>query len=163
MLTNRAKAVLSSKWWRASADSPGQPTRGKRRGRRYAIARSGKCDAFKTDNGGRRQRRVPLPATARCEVVANRFRGSITRVVGSASIARKAQRVLVVRARKIAGPVIETERAGTVQGWYRDLEQQSDRGKHSTETAAGSVGDSEMLLSPQPYRHIERPNRRGGA
>jgi hypothetical protein len=51
-----------------------------------------------------------------------------------------------------------------VQGRYRDdLQQQSQRGKHRTETPAGPAGPSALLLSSQPYGHIEQaPPETGG-
>jgi hypothetical protein len=48
-----------------------------------------------------------------------------------------------------------------VQGRYRDLQQQSDRGKHPTETAGRPAGLSALLFSPRPYGHIEGALRPG--
>jgi len=63
--------------------------------------------------------------------------------------------MLVECCRKIAAVVGEAQRAGPVQGRYRDdLQQQSHRGKHRTETPAGPAGPSALLLSSQPYGHI---------
>jgi hypothetical protein len=50
---------------------------------------------------------------------------------------------------KITRVVFATEWAGPVQGWYRDdLQQESDRGKHSTETPAVTAGLSVLLTLP---------------
>jgi hypothetical protein len=88
-----------------------------------------------------------MPETAGGGFVVSRFRGMVARVVGHASIPGEAQRVLVECGGKIAGVVGETELAGRVQVRYCDLQQQSDRSKHSTETTAGPVGLSALLLS----------------
>jgi hypothetical protein len=61
--------------------------------------------------------------------------------------------VLIECRGKIGGGVGEAELGGRVQARYCDLQQQSDRGKHSTEPAAEPVSPF-ALLSPQPYRHI---------
>jgi hypothetical protein len=58
--------------------------------------------------------------------------------------------VLVECGGKIAGVVGETEVAERVQARYCDLQQQSDRGQHPTETIAGPARLSALLLSPQP-------------
>jgi hypothetical protein len=72
--------------------------------------------------------------------------------------------VLVESGGKIAGLVCETELAGRVQARYCDLQQYSDRGEHAAETAAetaaGPISPSALLLSPQPYGHIERARRK---
>src|SRR6516225_10237821 len=81
-----------------------------------------------------------MPETAGGEFVMDRFRGLVSRVVGSASIAREAKHVLIECGGQIVKLVDEAERTKRVQGRHRDLQQQSDCGKHPTETARGSAG-----------------------
>lgn len=66
----------------------------------------------------------------------NPLGGWVTWVVGGASISREAQRMLVECGGKIAGVVGETEWTKRMQGRYRDLQQQRNRGEHPTETAS---------------------------
>src|SRR6202045_3395289 len=157
------EAALSLRW-RASADGAGQSTRRGLRGRRENAARSGKRDQFKRRTENQRECGVAMPEAAEGGVVVNRFRSLVSRVVGGVSIPREAQRMLVERCRKIAAVVGGAQRAGPVQGRYRDdLQQQSHRGKQRTETPAGPAGPSALRLSPQPYGHIEQaPPETGG-
>ena len=98
-----------------------------------------------------------MPETAGGEFVMDRFRGLVSRVVGSASIAREAQRVLVECREEIVRLVDETERAKRVQARYRDLQQQRDRGNHPTETASG-IG---RLVCAANWGDIEPASRNG--
>jgi len=86
-----------------------------------------------------------VPKATKGQVAANRLWRIIGRVIGRASVARKAKRMLVECGGENAGRAGQIERALPVRDRTReDLQQQSDRGKRPTETAAGTVG----LLCP---------------
>jgi hypothetical protein len=143
------EAALCLRRRRPGADSAAQSARRGLRGRRENAARWGKRDEFKVCTGSQRECRVAMPETAGGEFVMNRSRGLVTRAVGGASISREAQRMLVECGGKIAAIVGGTEGAGRVQNRYRDLQKQSDRGKHPTETPPGPV-----LLSVPPLPRV---------
>jgi hypothetical protein len=101
----------------------------------------GKRDRFKLRIGNKRERRVAMPKAAGGEFVVNRFRGLVSRIAGTVSISRETQRVLAEYSRKIVGIVGKT---GWLQRWRRDLQQQSKRRKHPTETVAESLSSSAL-------------------
>jgi hypothetical protein len=82
-----------------------------------------------------------MPEAAGGEFVVDRFRGLVSRIAGTVSISGQAQRVFAEYGGKIAGSAGVT---GRVQRWCRDLQQQSKRSKHPTETAAGSLSSSAL-------------------
>jgi hypothetical protein len=104
------------------------------RGRREDGPGSDKRDRFKLRVGNQREHRIPEATGS--ELVMNRFRGLVGRIAGTVSISRQAQRVFAEYGGKIAGSV---DLAGRLQRWCRDLQQQSERSKQPTETAAESL------------------------
>jgi len=132
------------RWWSPGADSAAQSARKGLRGRRENTARRGKRDELEITARSQRQSCAAMPETAGGEFVMNRFGGLVTWAVGGASISREAQRMLVYCSGKIAGVVGEAGQARRVQGRYRDLQQQSDRGKRSAETPARSRRSSAL-------------------
>jgi hypothetical protein len=63
--------------------------------------------------------------------------------------------VLVESGGKIGGVVGETELTGRVQARCCELQQHSDRRKHSAETATGPISSSTLPFFSQPYGHID--------
>ena len=88
-----------------------------------------------------------MPETARGEFVVYRFRGLVRRVARGVSISGQAQRVFAEYSGKIAGTVGET---GRLQRRCRDLQQQSERGKHPAEAVTESFSPALRTGDDQP-------------
>jgi hypothetical protein len=79
-----------------------------------------------------------MPETTGRKGVMIRVRGLLPRRLGRAVIPREAQSVLVKRGGEVAGAVRKIERKRCVGAGQRNLQQQSDRGDHLTETGVRS-------------------------